>query len=203
MNLDINPTAPYIPGIAEAEAEALADAVERYEDALEEYRDVIADDWQDRAIARETALTAREVAENGKRDDKRPPELTTASVKRAEALARLGVIRAEVSRCDTAAKDAIREQVPADVAPSAERVRDALAAYEAAIEALVKAEREAREALSRAVAIRHIADGGSLHQDPGVFAGDHAFGSASTAVAQAREVLIRAQNYATRKVGVR
>jgi hypothetical protein len=202
MDLDIYPTSPYIPGIAEAETEALSDAVERYEDVLEEYRDVLADDWQDRAIARESALTAQEIKANGKRDGKRQPELTTASVQRAEALAKLDVLRAEVHRLDSAAKDAIRAQAPTEVGPATEQVREHLAAYAAAIEALDTAKREGARALMRAVTLRHIADGGSVHLDPGANAGDHAFGSADYVVAQAREQLERAQAYAARTLGV-
>jgi hypothetical protein len=202
MNLDISPTAPYIPGIAEAESDALSAAVERFEDVLEENRDVLADDWQDRAIARESALTAAEIEQHGKRDSKRAPELTTASVQRAEALAKLNVLRAEVQRLDSAAKDAIREQAPAEVGPATEQVREHLAAYAAAIEALDTAKREGSRALMRAVTLRHIADGGSIHADPGVDAGDHAFGSADYVVHQAREQLERAQAYAARTLGV-
>lgn len=202
MDLDINLSTHTIPGVAEAETDALYEAEAAYNDVVTANRAYLADDWQDQAHAREVALTAAEIADKGKRDAKRMPELHTASIRRAEVLAELGTLKAEVNRLDVIARDAIAAQVAEHVAPTAQAAYEALAAYATAIAALEDTAREAKHAIAHAINVRHRANGGSPWQDPGSSAGDHAFSGRETrAVYEAREALTQAQSVARRHLG--
>lgn len=204
MDLDINLRTHPIPGIAEAATDAAFDAESAYAAEVAKHHDLLADDWQDRAHAREAALTAAEVDTNGKRDAKRPPEIHSASIRRAEVLAHLAAKRREVERLDTAARDAIAAELPAAMPAAKARAYATLAAFKDAIAALERTAEEFKSEVNRAATIQHRAAGGSAWNAPDKFGGPDAALSAlghDVNVYELREQATRATRYLRDKFG--
>jgi hypothetical protein len=187
-----------VPGVAEKETTALLKAVDEYREFVREHRAILSDSWQDAALRLEQEKAVSEIRERGEVDESRPNVFDEWARERPRLLARLEVMRDEINRLDRIATAAIREQAPAEVGPATQRARDALVAYEDAINALARAAADAKAALTHANNVQTIVRTGS-HSRAGASFGIHVFGGREdTAVNHAREALANARKYAAR-----
>ncbi|MEW2359215.1 hypothetical protein [Spirillospora sp. NPDC029432] len=186
-----------IPGVADAETDALFAALDDYRDFVNEHGDILSDAWQARALAMEQEKCAAELRENGAVDDKRPTVLDDWTRERPRILARLDVMRDGIRRLDNAARKAIREQVPAEVGPATLRANEAVAAYEAAIAALARAASDAKAALKHAHTVQTLVATGHFPRNGNV--AYLAFGGGDDiAVSHARDALMSVRQSAAR-----
>lgn len=137
--------ATFIDGLAVAETAAFDAAFDAHAEYADEHADIIADNFLERAAAREEALCLAEIEADGKPNPKRKNEVARVQEERPRVLAMLRILYGRVRAADNAVYNAVKAEAPDHVDAARMAVFDAVQEMEAAY-----AEAEKRKATVRA-----------------------------------------------------
>lgn len=149
-----------IDGVATPETDALFAKVHEYEDLVLQHRDLLADDWRDRAMALDQAEVRDLLTEGKAVPASRKTVLARWERERPEILARLDLLRNEVARLDRIAMKAQTDGVADAWGPAAEEVQTLADELQAHREALQRTASRLTVALDRATLIKTVATTG-------------------------------------------
>lgn len=149
------PRATFIDGLAVAEEAAYDKADAEHLEFCEANRDLLEDNYIERAQAREEALCLAEI-ESGKVDSKRKNQVLKAQEDRPRAMATARMLKARLAEADGKVYAAVRREAPGAVAGAHEDVRTARNALQEAMTAVEAAKANVQRATTRMGAIERI-----------------------------------------------